>query len=122
MTIVCTSAEKMECDDEELMESSCLPQSPSSHQHNILIEHIPLPQPSQTGLSLLLTGGSPSSQPQSRSQGAEVVDLYKSPCSPQISLSEYNAQAGDYTQQALRELRASPEYKRHIQRCHRFIK
>ena len=37
-----------------------------------------------------------------------------------ISMAEYNMQAQDYTQQALRELKASPEYKKHSLKCHRY--
>ena len=103
------------------MESTSLPLSPSTHTTYDLTQHTPpqqQPCPGQASLSLPLSGGSPDPQ----HHGAEVVDPYRSPCSPQISLAEYNAQAGDYTQQALRELKTSPDYKRHIQRCHRFDK
>ena len=36
-------------------------------------------------------------------------------------MSEYHRQAGDYTQEAVRQLKASPEYKAHTQRCLRYI-
>lgn len=100
----------MECEEEEPMESSTLSPSPSTH-----------PQyPRQLGLSSEASCSSPApTQPQSE---AAAVGVYRSPCSPQISLAQYNAQAGDYTQQALRELKASPDYKKHIQRCRRLPK
>lgn len=98
----------MECEEEEPMESSHLSPSSSTHPQH----------PCQLGLPL--EANSPSSSPQ-QGQEAEAVGVYRSPCSPQISQAQYNAQAGDYTQQALRELKASPEYKKHIQRCHRFV-
>lgn len=96
----------MECEDEEPMESSNLCPSPSTHPQH----------PCQLGLPLEASSPAPLQQ----GQEAEAVGVYRSPCSPQISLAQYNAQAGDYTQQALRELKASPDYKKHVQRCHRF--
>jgi hypothetical protein len=105
----------MECEEEEPMESVNLsPPSPSTH---------PQP-PCQLGLPLEAISCSSGSSPapgQLQGQEAEDVGVYRSPCSPQISLAQYNAQAGDYTQQALRELKASPEYKKHIQTCHRLF-
>ena len=106
----------MESDEEEPMESlSVAPSSPTptSSRDTHLNQQ---PHHNQAAAALPLHGGSPVAQ----QQEAEDVGLYQSPCSPQISLAEYNCQGGDYTQQALRELKASPEYKRHIQRCHRF--
>ena len=44
-----------------------------------------------------------------------------SPFCHQISMAEYREQATSYTQQALQELQASPEYKKHVQRCHRCV-
>lgn len=108
----------MECDEEEAMESlsvasysPTLTSSQDTHLHQ-------QPHHNQTAaeLSLPLLRGSPVAQ----QHEVEDVGVYQSPCSPQISLAEYNCQASDYTQQVLRELKASPEYKRHIQRCHRF--
>ena len=100
----------MEFEEEEPMESSN-PSPPSLSTH---------PQhPCQLGLSLEASSGSPAPVQLQSQETEAVVAVYRSPCSPQISLAQYNAQAGDYTQQALRELKASPEYKKHIQRCHR---
>ena len=45
---------------------------------------------------------------------------YLSPISHQISMAEYNRQAHYLTQQALRDLKTSPEYKKHIMKCHRY--
>ena len=108
----------MECEEEEPMESANVsPPSPPTH---------PQP-PCQLGLPLEVSSSCCSSSSpapgwhgQPEGQEVEAVGVYRSPCSPQISLAQYNAQAGDYTQQALRELKASPEYKKHIQTCHRF--
>ena len=36
-------------------------------------------------------------------------------------MAEYHRQAGDYTQEAVRQLKASPEYKAHTQRCLRYM-
>ncbi len=106
----------MECEEEEPMESVNLsPPSPSIQ---------PQP-PCQLGLPLeaISCSGSSSSPAPGQLQGqeAEAVGVYRSPCSPQISLAQYNAQAGDYTQQALRELKDSPDYKKHVQTCHRLF-
>lgn len=112
---------KMECDEEEPMESlSLTPCSPALtySQHTMHLQEPPHHSQAAAELSLPLSGGSPVAQ----HNEAEDVGLYHSLCSPQISLAEYNSQAGDYTQQVLRELKASPEYKRHIQRCQRFEK
>ncbi len=38
----------------------------------------------------------------------------------QITAAEYREQSVCYTQQALRELKASPEYKKHTQKCQRY--
>ena len=104
----------MECEEEEPMESANVsPPSPPNH----------LQPPCQLGLPLEVSSSCSSSSPapgQLEGQEVEAVGIYRSPCSPQISLAQYNAQAGDYTQQALRELKASPEYKKHIQTCHRY--
>lgn len=45
--------------------------------------------------------------------------LYVSPHSQQVSLAQYNIQSHHCTQQALRDLKASPEYKKHTMKCHR---
>ncbi len=42
-----------------------------------------------------------------------------SPFCQQISMQEYKEQATSYTQQSVKELKASQEYKRHVERCHR---
>ncbi len=42
-----------------------------------------------------------------------------SPFCQQISPDEYQYQATSYTQQAVAELKASAEYKKHVERCHR---
>ena len=104
----------MECEEEEPMESASLsPPSPPTHPQS----------PCQLGLPLDPSSCSSSPAPgQLPGQEVKAVGVYRSPCSPQISLAQYNAQAGDYTQQALRELKASPEYKKHIQMCHRYWK
>ena len=44
---------------------------------------------------------------------------YLSSISQQVSMAEYNRQSHYVTQQALRDLKASPEYKQHTMRCHR---
>ena len=112
--------ESEEEEEEEFMESSSLLLSPPSHTSNVQTHHTPPPHHTSYGLSLPLSADV--DVPQDQAQAAQFVGVYHSPCSPQISLSEYNAQAGDYTQEALRELKASPEYKRHLQKCHRFVK
>ena len=38
-----------------------------------------------------------------------------------VSMAEYRRQAAEGTQQAVRELRASLEYRQHTQRCHRLV-
>ena len=49
------------------------------------------------------------------------VDLsqqpYHSPHGQQISMAEYKKQSGSYTQQAVKDLKASPEFKMYTQRC-----
>lgn len=50
----------------------------------------------------------------------ESPQLYRSPHLQQVSSSEYMEQAASYTQQALKELKASPDFKKHMQRCHRY--
>lgn len=37
----------------------------------------------------------------------------------QVSIEEYQKQAVSYTQQTLKELQASPDYRQHTERCHR---
>lgn len=54
-----------------------------------------------------------------RSETTEEGMPYVSPHSQQISLAQYNREAQSYTQAALRQLKASEEYKQHTQRCHR---
>ena len=49
------------------------------------------------------------------------VPKYHSPHQQQISMSTYHQQAGHYTQEAVRQLKASPEYKKYTQRCLRYI-
>ena len=44
---------------------------------------------------------------------------YTSAISQQISVAEFNMQGHYMTQQALRDLKASPEYKKHAMKCHR---
>lgn len=44
-----------------------------------------------------------------------------SPFCQQISPQEYQQQATVYTQQAVAELKATPEYKKHVERCHRWL-
>lgn len=67
-------------------------------------------------LSLSLTCTPPASQ----ASGEDLADVrYVSPHLRQISLAEYNSQAGYLTQQALSDLKASPEYKKHVMKCHR---
>ncbi len=39
----------------------------------------------------------------------------------QISSSQYAEEAVSYTQQAVRELKASPEFKKYTQKCHRRV-
>lgn len=39
----------------------------------------------------------------------------------QISMAEFNQQSHQYTQEAVRNLKASPEYKKHTMKCHRYI-
>ena len=50
---------------------------------------------------------------------SEDVAPFRSPRIQQVSVAEYYRHADDYTQQALRELKASPEYQRHTQCCNR---
>ena len=38
----------------------------------------------------------------------------------QITLTQYKDESVQYTQQAVRALRGSPEYKQHVQRCKRW--
>lgn len=45
---------------------------------------------------------------------------YISPHAQQVSMAQYNQQAHYYTQQALRDLKTSTEYKKHTMKCHRF--
>jgi hypothetical protein len=52
-------------------------------------------------------------------QGSTAQETYTSPHSQQISMLEYNQQTHHYTQQALRELKASPDYKKHTMKCKR---
>lgn len=50
----------------------------------------------------------------------EIANMkYVSPISQQISMAEYNRQGQHLTQQALRDLKTSPEYKKHTMKCHR---
>lgn len=42
-----------------------------------------------------------------------------SPFCQQVSPQEYRHQATVYTQEAVAELKASAEYKKHVERCHR---
>ena len=51
-------------------------------------------------------------------QGGEAA-RYVSPHSQQISMAEYNMQSHHYTQQALRQLKASQQYKQHSMKCKR---
>ncbi len=44
---------------------------------------------------------------------------YVSPHCQQTSMAEYNRQSHHYTQQSLRDLKASPEYKQHNMKCKR---
>lgn len=44
---------------------------------------------------------------------------YTSAISQQISVAEFNIQTHYVTQQALRDLKASPEYQKYTMRCHR---
>ena len=53
--------------------------------------------------------------------GATEEARYISPHSQQVSMAEYHKQAQHCTQQALRELKASPQYKQHIMKCHRYF-
>ena len=39
----------------------------------------------------------------------------------QISPSQYAEESVSYTQHAVRELKASPEFKKHTQKCHRQV-
>ena len=51
--------------------------------------------------------------------GATEEARYVSPHSQQISMAEFHRQTHHCTQQALRELKASPQYKQHVMKCHR---
>lgn len=61
------------------------------------------------------------SPPLATSQPSAQQCQYQSPHVQQITAAEYREQSVhvSYTQQALRELKASPEYKKHTQRCQR---
>lgn len=49
----------------------------------------------------------------------EEIKLYHSPHLIQVPMSEYRHQATEGTQQAVRQLKFSPEFKMHTQQCHR---
>ena len=52
----------------------------------------------------------------------EIANMrYTSPHSQQISRAEYNRQAHYYTQEAVRNLEESPEYKKHTMKCNRSL-
>lgn len=58
------------------------------------------------------------------SQASKAADdgddiLYQSPHLQQVTMAEYEQQARELTSQAVQELKASPEYKRHTQQCSR---
>lgn len=61
----------------------------------------------------------PEQQPASRGEQDEEVKLYHSSQLIQVSLEEYKHQASIGTQQAVRQLKMSPEFKMHVQKCHR---
>lgn len=49
----------------------------------------------------------------------ELASHYSSPYLLQMSVDEYNHQGTEFTQKAVKSLKSSPEFKMHIQQCHR---
>lgn len=73
----------------------------------------------------LLTHIPPSREGPGDTKGGEEDQVdstpkYHSPHQQQISMSTYHQQADYYTQEAVRQLKSSPEYKKHTQRCLRY--
>ena len=55
-------------------------------------------------------------------EGGSLVDRrpsYYSPHVQHVSAAEFVEQSASYTQQAVRELKASPDFKKYMWRCHR---
>ena len=52
--------------------------------------------------------------------GGDPVSKYHSPHLEQVSMALYHQQSDEYTQEAVHQLKASPEYKKHTQRCGRY--
>ena len=58
-------------------------------------------------------------EPSVHATAAQEDGVYRSPYLVQVTEAEYCMQAGSFTQQALRELKASQEYRQFTRRCHR---
>lgn len=56
---------------------------------------------------------------ESRGDWEEEIKQYYSPHLIQVPMEEYRHQATEGTQQAVRQLKMSPEFKMHVQQCHR---
>lgn len=93
--------------DEEAMETETIPKEGGASPTSL---HFTTSQQSGTQSPL---------QSQECSGGDTGETPYASLHSQQVSMAEYNQQAHHYTQQALRELKASSEYKKHTMKCHR---
>ena len=73
------------------------------------------------GGGVAAAGASAASGAMETAMGSTQVERYVSPHTQQISMAEYNQQAHHFTQQALRDLKTSTEYKQHTMRCHRCV-
>ena len=71
--------------------------------------HTPSPSPLATPLS----------QVSGVARSGEEDVPYSSPHLQQVTLAEYKQQARELTPQAVKQLKASPEYKRYTQKCSR---
>lgn len=102
-------AESMETDDMEVMTSSS---EIADNTHSIPI----LLNPDVSELEQTQQG---SEMGMERTMEDVATMHYTSPYARQISKVEYNRQADLYTQEALRLLKASPEYKKFSMKCQR---
>lgn len=95
--------------DEESMETE---DAPSQGASTVTPDHLVLFLSASPNVPTVSSPPPPMSEtPGSKGLGES---LYVSPHSQQVSMAEYNAQC---TQQALRDLKASPEYKKHTMKC-----
>ena len=72
---------------------------------------------------MMIDGGdlphTPTQQTPHRDPAAALSCHYYSPHVLQVSMAEYNHQITETTQEAVKSLKSSPEFKMHVQKCHR---